>query len=134
MGVGKGWCAWLLRRRRQGAVFAASNAALTLAQLGDEAGAARELERVARRAPGSADARAALAALYYAEGRGAEAEEVWNYACDAVSTGCGKYADVSWLRTVRRWPPVMVSRLRDFLELRRPTVGGGVDAVAASLG
>ena len=50
-----------------GAVFAASNAALALAQLGDEGGATAEMQRVARRAPGSADMRAALAALYWSQ-------------------------------------------------------------------
>ncbi len=52
-----------------GAVFAASNAAIMLAQLGDERGAVAEMQRVARRAPGSADMRAALAALYWSQAR-----------------------------------------------------------------
>ena len=55
-------------QRLDGAVYAASNAALALAQLGDETGAIAEAEAVARRAPNSADMRAALAALYYPEG------------------------------------------------------------------
>ena len=53
-----------------GAVFAASNAAIMLAQLGDERGAVAEMQRIARRAPGSADMRAALAALYWSQARG----------------------------------------------------------------
>lgn len=54
----------------EGAVFAASNAALMLAELEEAPGAAvREMQRVARRAPGSADMRAALAALYWAQAR-----------------------------------------------------------------
>lgn len=52
-----------------GAVFAASNAALALAQLGDEGQATVEMSRIARRAPGSADMRAALAALYWSQAR-----------------------------------------------------------------
>jgi thioredoxin-like negative regulator of GroEL len=36
-----------------------------------------QMERIARRAPGSADMRAALAALYYAQGRVEEAEGQW---------------------------------------------------------
>ena len=52
-----------------GAVFAASNAAIMLAQLGDESGAVTEMQRIARRAPGSADMRAALAALYWSQAR-----------------------------------------------------------------
>ena len=51
-------------------MFAASNAALMLAELEEAPGAAvREMQRVARRAPGSADMRAALAALYWAQAR-----------------------------------------------------------------
>lgn len=52
---------------RAGAVFAASNAALALAQLGNEGEATAEMQRIARRAPGSADMRAALAALYWSQ-------------------------------------------------------------------
>ncbi len=50
-----------------GAVFAASNAALALAQLGREGEATKEMQGIARRAPGSADMRAALAALYWSQ-------------------------------------------------------------------
>ena len=50
-------------------MFAASNAALALAQLGDEAAATKEMRGIARRAPGSADMRAALAALYWSQVR-----------------------------------------------------------------
>ncbi len=46
-------------------MFSASNAALMLAELGDQKGALAEMQRIARRAPGSADMRAALAALYW---------------------------------------------------------------------
>ena len=38
-----------------------------LVQLGDEPGAVVEMQRIARRAPGSADMRAALAALYWSQ-------------------------------------------------------------------
>jgi len=103
--------------RLDGAVFAASNAALALAQLGDEPGAIKEAERVARRAPGSADMRAALAALLYADGRRAEAEGSWEFVCSNISVGCGKYRDFDWLARVRRWPPVMVERMRQFLAM-----------------
>ncbi len=51
--------------RLDGAIFSASNAALMLAQLGDEEAALGEMKRIARRAPGSVDMRAALAALYW---------------------------------------------------------------------
>jgi tetratricopeptide (TPR) repeat protein len=104
-------------QRLDGAVYAASNAALALAQLGDDAGAITEAEAVARRAPNSADMRAALAALYYSRGRVAEAEEAWERACGR-NVGCGKYRDLDYVRRIRRWPPVMVDKLDAFLSIR----------------
>ena len=50
-----------------GAVVAASNAALALVQLGDDSAAVREMRQASRRAPGSADLRAALAAVYWSQ-------------------------------------------------------------------
>ncbi len=47
--------------------MAASNAALALVQLGDEQAAIKEMRKASRRAPGSADLRAALAALYWSQ-------------------------------------------------------------------
>lgn len=47
--------------------MAASNAALALVQLGDEPNAILEMRKTLRRAPGSADLRAALAALYWSQ-------------------------------------------------------------------
>jgi hypothetical protein len=46
----------------------ASNAALMLAEMGDLEGAEKEIKRIARRAPGSADMRVALAALLWRRG------------------------------------------------------------------
>ncbi|KAL4436864.1 hypothetical protein ABPG75_004003 [Micractinium tetrahymenae] len=104
--------------RLDGAVFAASNAALMLAQLGDEEAAMKEMETVARRAPGSVDMRAALAALYWRQGREAEAESTWEFACNSITAGCTKYTDPDWLYHIRRWPPVMCDYLQNFLRLR----------------
>ena len=104
-------------QRLDGAVYSASNAALALAQLGDDKGATKEFEAVMRRAPNSADARAALAALYYSTGRVAEAEEAWDEACGR-NVGCGKYKDLDYVRRIRRWPPVMVTKLEDFLKIK----------------
>lgn len=50
-----------------GAVVAASNAALALVQQGDDTAAIKEMQKTLRRAPGSADLRAALAALYWSQ-------------------------------------------------------------------
>lgn len=105
-------------QRLDGAVFAASNAALMLVQLGDVEGAVKEMERVARRAPGSADMRAALAALYWSQGRQQAAEDEWEFACDRITVGCVRYKDQEWLRTVRRWPPIMVDLMDQFVNIR----------------
>ena len=104
--------------RQTGAAFARSNAALALAQAGDTAGAAAEADAVLRRFPGSADMRAAAAALAWLRGDGAAAEESWNYACDRISVGCARFRDAQWVATVRRWPPRPAAALADFLALR----------------
>jgi len=113
-------------QRLDGAVFAASNAALMLAQMGDEEGAVKEMARIARRAPGSVDMRAALAALYYHQGLVREAEDEWEFACDKITVGCSKYQDVDWLTRVRRWPPVMAARMQAFLKLDGAGLGKAV--------
>lgn len=77
-----------------------------------------QFEKVSRRAPGSSDTRAALAALYYRAGQLEKAEAAWQFACENITAGCSKYQDTDWLRTVRRWPPVMVGYLQDFLKLQ----------------
>ncbi|KAK9918641.1 hypothetical protein WJX75_005609 [Coccomyxa subellipsoidea] len=103
--------------RLDGAVVAASNAALALVQLGDEPAAILEMRKALRRAPGSADLRAALAALYWSQGNEAAAESEWNFACERISVGCSKYQDKDWLTRIRRWPPSMVDRMTSFLAL-----------------
>lgn len=79
----------------------------------------QELKAVARRAPGSIDMRAAIAAIYWSAGRQEKAEEYWQWACSKINSGqlvpggpvldsCDRYRDGDWLRRIRRWPPVMV--------------------------
>jgi len=106
------------RLKQDGFAYAASNAALALAQMGDLDGAGAEMEMVSRRAPGNADMRAGLAALYWAGGRREDAEREWEFACDKISVGCTKFRDKEWLSRVRRWPPAMVAYLDNFLNLR----------------
>ncbi|KAI3437946.1 hypothetical protein D9Q98_000390 [Chlorella vulgaris] len=117
--------------RLDGAVFAASNAALMLAQLGDEPAAMKEMQDVARRAPGSVDMRAALAALYWKFGDEAAAEASWDFACNSITVGCTRYLDRDWLQRIRRWPPVMVSYMQDFLALRSTAGTGPVPKLRA---
>jgi len=111
--------------RLDGAIYASSNAALMLVQLGDEEGAVREMQAVARRAPGSVDMRAALAALYWDRGDEAAAESEWNFGCTNINEGCRLYEDEDWLRRIRRWPPVMVDKLRNFRQMKSSGNGGG---------
>lgn len=101
-------------QRLDGAIYATSNMALADAQLGDEARALKILEGLVRRAPNSADVRAAAAALYYGAGRFEDAEDAWERACSRES-GCAKYRDIDYVRRVRRWPPAMVQKLQNFL-------------------
>ena len=116
-------------RNLAGAIYASSNGALARIEIGDEVRGERELRTVARRAAGSIDARAALAALYYSQGKVDEAEASWNFACESINSGilegsnvaldgCAQYRDVDWLSRIRRWPPSMVRRMDDFLNLR----------------
>jgi hypothetical protein len=63
------------------------------------------------------DARAALAALYWASGRPDDAEREWEYACDSIDVGCAKYRDNRWVAETRRWPPAMAELLRRFLSV-----------------
>ena len=74
-------------RNLSGAVYARSNAALMLAELGREDDAIAEFEAVARRAAGSIDARAALAAMRWSRGEVDEAETTWNWACEKINSG-----------------------------------------------
>ncbi len=110
--------------RLDGAIYASANAALMRAQSGDDDGAASELASVARRAPNSADARTALAALRWAQGRPGDAEEAWSSAC-ATAEGCARYKDGDYVRRIRRWPPRMVDHLDAFLQLRPPAAVQG---------
>ncbi|GBG00639.1 hypothetical protein Rsub_13391 [Raphidocelis subcapitata] len=110
--------------RLDGAIFAASNAALMLAEMGDYDSAEGEMRRIARRAPGSADMRVALAALLWRRGQEAAAEEQWQFACDNITVGCRKYQDRDWLSRIRRWPPSMCAALSDFLALQRGAGAG----------
>ena len=76
------------------------------------------MEKISRRAPGNADMRAALAALYWSKGREEDAEFQWEYACSRISVGCSKHKDQDWLTRVRRWPPTMVALLDAFVNIR----------------
>ena len=108
-----------MQKRLDGAIFSFSNAVLMDAQIGDQDDDAiiKRMQDLARRAPGSADMRAALAAMYWSKGEQEKAEASWEFACNNIAVGCAKYEDFDWLRRVRRWPPVMVRRMEAFVKL-----------------
>ena len=109
-----------LQKRLDGSIFAFSNAALMDAQLGeDDSAVIKRLRDLSRRAPGSSDMRIALAVMYWTTGQDDKAETEFEFACNSIAVGCAKYEDLDWLIKVRRWPPVMVQRMEDFLALRR---------------
>ncbi len=56
-----------------------------LAQTGQEEAAIKEMQKIARRAPGSADMRVALASLYWSKGEEAAAESEWEFACNKIT-------------------------------------------------
>ena len=64
--------------------------------------------------------RAALAALYYEKGLRERAEDQWDFACNKIVVGCTFYKDRDWLQRIRRWPPVMVDKMMNFVQLKAP--------------
>ena len=117
-----------IRDSLSGAIYAQSNAALMLAELGRIDEAIEDMEKVKRRAAGSVDMRAALAALYWSRGEEQRAEDNWNWSCTAINSGqmveggpvldgCELYRDYDWLGRIRRWPPSMVQKFKRFIEL-----------------
>lgn len=98
---------------RPGFAMARSSAALAAFQLGDVDSAERELRNLIRRHPLFADARAGLTALLWRRGASGEAESNW-----AAASGLDpRYRQEDWLLSIRRWPPVPVQALGQFLHL-----------------
>ena len=104
-------------QRLDAAIYAFSNVALADVQLGNQETALKQIEALVRRAPNSADMRAAQAILYYDMGRFEDAEDAWERACSR-EVGCAKYKDLDYVTRIRRWPPAMVDKLKAFLEVR----------------
>ena len=98
---------------RPGFAMARSSAALAAFELGELEAAERELRNLIRRYPLFADARAGLTALLWRQGSRGEAESHW-----AAASGLDpRYRQPEWLLTMRRWPPVPVEALQQFLAL-----------------
>jgi tetratricopeptide (TPR) repeat protein len=94
--------------------FARANYALALYQLGEQAEAIRTLKNIARKYRDFPDVRAALTAALWQNGQRGEAESNWIAAIGLDS----RYRDLNWVKDNRRWPPVMVAALENFLQLR----------------
>jgi tetratricopeptide (TPR) repeat protein len=90
------------------------NYALALYQVGKTAAALHDLENIVRRYPQFADARAALSAALWQKGRRGEAESNWV----AVVGLDSRYKDLTWIKTVRRWPTAIAMALEQFLTLQ----------------
>jgi len=104
-------------QRLNGEVYACTNAALMLSQFGNTSEVLREMQNIARRAPYLVDIHVALASMYWEVAREEEAETQWEFACEKITTGCKFYRNLDWVKRIRRWPPSMVLRLQNFLEV-----------------
>ncbi|MGB3291745.1 MAG: tetratricopeptide repeat protein [Phormidesmis sp.] len=89
------------------------NYALALYQAGDTDQAIQIMKSLVRKYPNFADMRAALTAALWVQGKGGEAESNWV----AVVGLDSRYKDINWVKSIRRWPPKMVSALEQFLTL-----------------
>jgi tetratricopeptide (TPR) repeat protein len=90
------------------------NLALALYQYGDVDSSIQTLKGLARKYPRFADARAALTAALWDQGRQGEAESNW-----VGANGLDRrYKDIEWVATVRRWPPKLVDALDRFLHVQ----------------
>ncbi|MEO0535336.1 MAG: tetratricopeptide repeat protein [Cyanobacteria bacterium P01_A01_bin.123] len=89
------------------------NVGLAQYQTGQTDDAIRTFRNLVRKYRDFADARAALTAVLWVDGQRGEAESHW-----VAATGLdGRYRDLNWVRTIRRWPPAMVEALDQFLHL-----------------
>jgi tetratricopeptide (TPR) repeat protein len=93
--------------------FARSNYALALYQTGAQDAAYQEMRNLARKYPMFPDVRAALTAVLWEQGKQGEAESNWVATMGMDS----RYQDIDWVKTIRRWPPLMATALEKFLNL-----------------
>jgi tetratricopeptide (TPR) repeat protein len=97
-----------------GFAMARSSMALADFQLGNIDESEQELKKLIRRYPTFADARAALTALYWSKGEFGKAESNWI----SVTELDTRYSDEEWLKKIRRWPPIPIKDLMNFLDLK----------------
>uniref|UniRef100_A0A7S1G3Q1 Tetratricopeptide repeat protein n=1 Tax=Corethron hystrix TaxID=216773 RepID=A0A7S1G3Q1_9STRA len=103
---------------------ALANEALALYALGRTEEAARLARTVVAKRPGVTDMRALIAADQWDRGERELADAQWFEACSDIASGCKKYTDAEWLRTVRRWPPSLVEAQMRFIKRVSPPPRG----------
>ena len=90
-----------------------ANYGIALFEVGNRDRSIQVLKSLARKYPNFADVRAALTAALWETGQRGEAESQW-----AAARGLDRrYSDLVWVKTVRRWPPSLVTGLENFLKL-----------------
>lgn len=99
---------------------ARANYALALYQLGKQDEAVKVMRDVIRKTPGYADMYVAIAADAWGKGDYVEALKDWRFACDRIEVGCDAYKDLIWVSTIRRWPPLLTEKLKQFLTREIP--------------
>uniref|UniRef100_A0A7S3A2U7 UDP-N-acetylglucosamine--peptide N-acetylglucosaminyltransferase SPINDLY n=1 Tax=Rhodosorus marinus TaxID=101924 RepID=A0A7S3A2U7_9RHOD len=99
-------------------VFARANEALALYQLGSYEKSTSMMRFLARKYPGFADMHAALAAAYWKDGSIRASESEWASAMQLDT----RYGDINWIRDNRRWPPLLVTDIEQFLSLKSSRV------------
>jgi tetratricopeptide (TPR) repeat protein len=96
-------------------VFPKANEALAVYQLGRHDEAVRMLTGLLRKYPEFCDVRAALVAIAWADGNVLDAERNWTFVMEQDV----RYKEMDWVRSIRRWPPVLVEQLDNFVSLRK---------------
>jgi tetratricopeptide (TPR) repeat protein len=94
--------------------WAQANVALSLYEMGKKEESLQKMRNVARKYPMFPDIRAALTAVLWTRGQQGEAESNWVAAVGMDN----RYQDLDWVKTIRRWPPEMVTALDRFLNLK----------------
>ncbi|MBV5257839.1 tetratricopeptide repeat protein [Synechococcus moorigangaii CMS01] len=94
--------------------WAAESYALALYQVGEEKTALNRMKAVVRKYPLFADARVALTAMLWGQHQFGEAESNWVSAAGLDE----RYRDLTWLKTVRRFPPKVLEDLENFFTLQ----------------
>jgi tetratricopeptide (TPR) repeat protein len=94
-------------------IFPRCSEALCVYQLGRHDEAVKMLTGLLRKYPEFCDVRAALVAIAWADGDIADAERNWT----VVMEQDVRYKELDWVRSIRRWPPLLVEHLDSFVTL-----------------